>query len=309
MWFNRAQDGEEEEEQQHYLWEDLPLKEGIVSFNCRSLNANGHKIREEIAKKSAIDQPDFLLLQELWRVLDFNKQIIGYQKLISSLRKDKNGGGVGVFVKSGFNYKKVDEISKIDKDLEACYVHITEQNLILGSIYRPPKGDIKGFLKKFTQHIDHINQKFCKAQVVIGGDFNIDLAGESNSKAAFIECLQNLEIQQTIFNNTRVTIDSRTTIDNILINSKVKYKFAGTTDPEVSDHLATFIILKGKQRREVEKTERKTTFDLSKIEELTKVLKNEDWSRLSHCKEPCKEFYNIIVSNMECFKKELLNEK
>ena len=107
MWFNRVQDGEEEEEeQQHYLWENLPLKEGIMSLNCRSLNANGHKIREEIAKKSAIDQPDFLLLQELWRVLDFNKQIVGYQKLISSLRKDKNGGGVGIFVKSGLNYKK-----------------------------------------------------------------------------------------------------------------------------------------------------------------------------------------------------------
>ena len=98
---------------------------------------------------------------------------------IEKHRHDKIGGGVGLYVKENIAFTNRDNLSIFDTDMESIFIEIDKdqlhckQNIIIGSIYRPPGTDIKLFQEKLKNILTTIQRenKLC----YLLGNYNIDL--------------------------------------------------------------------------------------------------------------------------------------
>ena len=84
------------------------------------------------------------------------------------------------------------------------------------TIYKPPKGNIKLFTESVSQLISSIRVGRSE-EVVVGGDFNIDLLEHVNSTNTqhFLAILQSLSLLPTISKPTRITNTTATLLDHI----------------------------------------------------------------------------------------------
>ena len=98
-------------------------------------------------------------------------------ELVSNHRKSKTGGGVGIYLKNGLEYKLREECNLSDSEvIESLFLEITVphgKNTIVGSVYRPPNQNTATFLDKFNDILSSISKdnKHC----YVMGDFTLDL--------------------------------------------------------------------------------------------------------------------------------------
>ena len=94
-------------------------------------------------------------------------------------RKRKRGGGISIYVRSKRVYSSIKMFNIISNDYEFQFIKISKKytniskNLVVGTCYRPPSGDMDNFLIKLNEineNLDGLNS----FQYVIG-DFNIDV--------------------------------------------------------------------------------------------------------------------------------------
>jgi exonuclease III len=85
------------------------------------------------------------------------------------------------------------------------------------SLHRTPSSDVKQFLERFEILITQACKKF--EQIIISGDFNIDLLSDRNDTFNFKNVLHGYGFQQTIYKPTR---SSQSLIDNIFINPNAR---------------------------------------------------------------------------------------
>ena len=105
----------------------------------------------------------------------------GYQSVYQSKIPHKHkGSGLGIYVEESFIFDTLDEYSSCSKDIETLFVKITNlpDPIIVGVIYRPPSGDLPNFYTLY----DNLLEKLPATNVVISGDFNINLHNSVNSK-------------------------------------------------------------------------------------------------------------------------------
>ena len=80
----------------------------IVHFNCRSLPQNFKRIKESLIEIN--NNFDIVALTETW-LNENNKDdyvLDGYE-VCHTVRKNRKGGGVAVYIKNGINYKVIEE--------------------------------------------------------------------------------------------------------------------------------------------------------------------------------------------------------
>ena len=86
-------------------------------------------------------------------------------------------------------------------------------------------------------------------EIIILGDFNINLFNDDSNKNMFEYCLQSNYLMPTILGATRVAeikhqngriTTSRTLIDNILIKANMKH-ISGVIETDLSDHFPIYI--------------------------------------------------------------------
>jgi hypothetical protein len=103
-------------------------KFSFLSLNTQSLPAKHCELSEFIySLEKASCSPDVILLQETWKIVD--KSIFplrGYSELIHKNRSTGQGGGVGLYFKSGLKFKILDDKSLfLDHVLESICAEIT----------------------------------------------------------------------------------------------------------------------------------------------------------------------------------------
>ena len=106
---------------------------------------------------------------------------------------------------------------------------INQKNYIIGLVYRRPNEDIDIFNVTLNNLIEPIRNK---NEVILLGDFNIDLLKDNNFSREFQNMLQSNYLVPTILEPTRVAEVSRngesivteTLIDNIFINRSTDFK-------------------------------------------------------------------------------------
>jgi len=133
------------------------------------------------------------------------------------------------------------------KLLESTFAEISipkQSNIIVGSIYKHPSMDISEFDIEHIRPLLDIVSKEGKI-VILMGDFNINLLNtDSNDKISdFLDTLGNHLILPQITLPTRITIHSKTLIDNIYMSPTKFDKISGNLTSGISDHLPQFLLL------------------------------------------------------------------
>ena len=132
--------------------------------------------------------------------------------------------------------------------MECCFIETMFNNkkYIIAGMYRIPNTNTNLFIEKFNEIIEPLKSSY---EVIVLGDFNINLLNEDSHKNLFEICLQSNYLIPTILKATRIatktlqngqTITSETLIDNILIKANLS-SISGLIDTNISDHFPIYI--------------------------------------------------------------------
>ena len=146
----------------------------VVQINTRGIKS---KLDELDILISDLKQPDIIIISETWLKSGEEKfiNIKGYT-FEGIPRERKKGGGVGFLIKKGLIYQELIDLNKSSND--PTFEHFIElkgdhQNVILGSIYRPPNTNLDRFMVEYKSSLDQLNNMKNK-EIILGMDHNIN---------------------------------------------------------------------------------------------------------------------------------------
>lgn len=165
-------------------------------------------------------------------VYDKELKINGY-KLEKCLTHNRRTGGVLVYIKKEFQFKKI--INEVQGNyIWMLGIEIKIRNKIyqLITIYHPPQTNDNLFLEYVDNFLDDIE---CKGVVIIVGDFNIDYSKDTFYKRKIKDIIYQYGLYQLVNSPTRITKTSSTIIDYIITNEK-ELNYENWLTPKISDH-------------------------------------------------------------------------
>jgi hypothetical protein len=169
-------------------------------------------------------------------------QIPGY-KLADFYCRDKSRGGVCIYIKNSMNFVPLQCIYSlsVNKIFECCGIHLVEIDCIVICLYRTPDSDFNLFLKTLDCLLYKltIRPRHAKRKIIIAGDLNVNILEDTPKCVILKNTLRKYNLNITIKEPTRITLQSKTCIDNIITNFK-KYK-SNVLHLGLSDHSAQMI--------------------------------------------------------------------
>ena len=223
----------------------------VLSFfnlNIRSLPAHYKEL--EIYLHSLSHQFQFIGLTETWlNENNFTLYGLSNYKHIYNFRKNRNGGGVSLFISDNLDVIERKDLQLFDDDINSVFVEIDKvhtnigKNVIVGVLYRPPNTNID----KFNESCEHVlsviykENKYC----YLMGDFNINLLNHESHQgtANFVEIFYANSFIPNINRPTRVTKHNATIIDNIFTNYINTSSKSGILYTDLSDHFPIFCMI------------------------------------------------------------------
>ncbi len=164
--------------------------------------------------------------------------------IFSTMRSDKKGGGVVLYVHDSLKVNKIEQFSlEMHNILESITLEIiveSGKNVIVSCIYRTPGSDIHIYTDFVEQILNFVKNK----TVYIIGDTNVDLLNCESHKAAkdFLDMMYTYGVYPQINKPTRITSFSTTLIDNIFTNYLSTNLKCGVLCNDISDHLPIFYV-------------------------------------------------------------------
>ena len=192
---------------------------------------------------------DIIGLAETWLDAESEKllNVKGYTAVCAS-RKNKSGGGVALLIKEGLTFRVRTDLGFFKEGvIESVFVEIirggNRKNEVIGTIYRPPGGD----LTEFSREIDQILSKTRGLDVYILGDFNVDIIKSSTHRPTneYVQGFYTRGFYPIISLPTRITDSTATLIDNIWTNNLEARAESGLVTVRISDHLPIFSFIGG----------------------------------------------------------------
>ena len=176
--------------------------------------------------------------------------------------------------------------------------------------YRPPNGDPNELENHFKNILS--KREITNKELVLVGDFNINVLDFNESKMVqnFVNLMFRHGLISTINKPTRVTRNTATAIDHIIINSVINAEFkTGTIKTDISNHFPIFFIFKCV----VDSTEvreefiYKRNYSGNSIETIKQKLHEVNWNELKQSNNANKSYakFSQIWTSLyeECFPK------
>ena len=238
----------------------------IVHLNVRGLSSKGDEINL-LMQSLKSDTIDVMSLNETWLTKSNNNLpiITGYD-LISKPRLNKKGGGVGFLVNSKIPHRRRNDLELASVELEHAVLELKcKSKILLCGMYRPPNSDIPLFLDEYKQVVNKLKGEK-HGNIVICLDHNLDFLKHDKHAPTrqFIESNLDFNLLPIITRPTRVTHNSATLIDNIIISEKLQIKYkCGIMINDTSDHLPCYLTLPDETDHEVKK------FNLKHVQKFT----------------------------------------
>ena len=161
------------------------------------------------------------------------------------VRKDRNrnGGGVAIYLRNSINYKVKEELMSCD--LEIITVEISKPKskpFLVSCWYRPPDSPMEIF-NNYEELVKKMDSEY--EEIILIGDFNCDWSQISNNASTqtkkLAELAKTLQFEQLIKEPTRVTKNSKTLIDVAFTNKPEIIGNSGVVHIGISDHSLIFI--------------------------------------------------------------------
>lgn len=155
-------------------------------------------------------------------------------------RSNSKRGGTCILVKNEHQWRELPEVKNISlaNVFECCAIELTDYKIVIVCLYRIPNySNLQIFFEKLEKVLMYINKIKCK-QVLIAGDFNIDMLKRNNTTVD-LECLlRNYNLRLALKQATRIA--SMTCIDNFAHNYNRTCK-TEVLEFALSDHTAQLI--------------------------------------------------------------------
>ena len=197
--------------------------------------------------------PDIVLLSETWLTPYSPPVNISGYSFVHQCRKNKKGGGVGILVSSNLRYNECKYLSSSISENECVSIELqlkSKEKCIISSMYRPPNADVQSFQCCYNSLICAMHKKNPKS-IIVGLDHNLDFlkAGTHAGTDQFIQNNLDLNLMPTITRPTRITRNSATLIDNIIVSQNLCGNYSSSIlVNDISDHLPSVCVLKSIQR-------------------------------------------------------------
>jgi hypothetical protein len=270
----------------------------IVSLNARSINNKWQQIRDLVHNAS----PTILCIQETWgKRPQVDYSIKGFQRPEFSVRQGEGmnlGGGVAIWVSENMRYESLSS-PVIDKTIETQTILIPSIGTLLLNCYCP-FGDKGTFIQMFTKHIKDIMGKYPNHDLIVVGDFNMDLLTPGKHANELVDYMANNGLLQHITLPTRVENQSTSLIDHIYTKSKTKFSSAVITT-DISDHCPTVLTAaETKSSMKGQNVTKRWLTDESYLQ-LKENLANIDWKELEdlNLDEATEKLHAMIVQELD----------
>lgn len=215
----------------------------ISHVNVCSLNAFKLSLLEIWLCGDIGKHVEILCITEHHRVYDDLARITlqGFTLAASFCRKyRKSRGGACIYVRDGTQYSELPKIKdlSIPKIFEVCGINLSGSYIICA--YRPKTVKDDNFIN-YLENALALVSRHRDRNIIICGDFNIDILVDSTESKEFISLLQSHCMKPFITEPTRITDHSRTCIDNIISN--VDLNKSGVVELGLSDHTLQYASL------------------------------------------------------------------
>ena len=210
----------------------------FFSYNIRSYRANSDSLFCSLHG----NYPEFCIFSETWFSLNYFENILDYSSHHTFREEDRRSGGVSVYIKNYLPSHKLSELSYANINIEVCTVECTfnHTDSVIIAIYRPHSGTILDFQHNLEEILN--NRAVRGKNILIFGDFNVNLLDDSSTVQEFIHCLQSLGFIPIITKPTRFNNSSNSSslLDQIWINKPSSYD-SGIISSDITDHLPTYL--------------------------------------------------------------------
>ena len=225
---------------------DKQFKSIGKNFSCYFLNIDGNlsnfdslsvELQRHKHKFSAIGLAETNTDQCNGQLYQLPGYTACYQNKMSGKLK---GSGVALYIKSEINFVIEEKLSRINKNIECIFVRTTNttEPYLIGSVYRPPSGDITEFISE----LESILLDAVTSHSFVMGDYNIDLLKDSSNRAAFESVIFSSGFSPTISTATHLRPGSSSScIDNILVNRVFDIASSGTISENLLHHRPIFV--------------------------------------------------------------------
>jgi len=234
-------------------------------------------------------------------------EIPGY-KLFSKQRNIFQGGGVGLYIRTGINFTLDPALTVFHEKIFESIVGTVDlgknKKIIIGSSYRPgtPHPEFtfneqnEIFFELLSNQTEILASK--KEPVFIFGDFNIDILkyGSESVSTNYIDNLFAAGFIQTIVNPTRCTAHSATLIDHCLTNFSCNVFTSRILTSCISDHFPILSFFPIHSKCALTEPKPYRNYSDTNLTNFQNNINNIDWSLLSDF-EDVNEAYDYFLEN------------
>ena len=220
---------------------------------------------------------------------------------IGKVRKNKQGGGVGLYVDRSYHYRERTDLDiDIEDVIESKFIELltTPNKILIGIIYRPPNNKIDLFMKALAELLQKLDSQNKKCYLM--GDFNLDLLKieENQHTKDFINVMFSSTFYPLITKPTRITNSSATLIDNIFVNNLDEGHKCGILFTDLSDHLPVFQMTTSVNKSSpIHGNVKFRQINDKNINLLCQKLEKENWHELYNIDDP-QEAYNLFFDKL-----------
>jgi hypothetical protein len=279
----------------------------IFNVNCRSLckHYSEYELYFETLKSEHFNSFDILTFTETW--LDDHLQDIvqfdNYHSIFKHKDKQKEGGGLAVYIKDEFNFKKRNDLAvptEKQQLFDTLFIEIShpsyKSSIILGILYRSPSyNSVEEFTSYLKNTFDLLSDE--NKEIILLGDTNIDLLkyGTNQLISRYLDSLISSSFCPVITVPTRTTSTSATLIDHIFKKqSDCKY-LGGTLLNDISDHYPNFMYLfLNNKKRTNPKYVTYRPFTDRNIQSFKADLMTHNWNNVLDITNPCHSYDEFV---------------
>lgn len=214
-------------------------KRSIEEITILTVNARSIVNKTSCLEQLLLDQePHIVAITETWLTPDiFNDEIAPPDYAV--IRKDRptRGGGVALLISKSIPFVALPDV--LGAEAVFCKIICDGINIVTGCVYRSPSSGNDSIIavQEFLQSYAH------NSRLVVMGDFNLPdidwntMQYTSHSSETLIDLILNFGLQQMVLEPTRITEETKTILDLILISGQFPPNDAVVNVvPGISDH-------------------------------------------------------------------------
>ena len=203
--------------------------------------------------------------------------------------RNRNGGGVALYVRNVIQYERDNTLHLHELDLEWLCIKVNKPKtkpFLMATWYRPPSSNIN-VMDEFERLLEKLESQQIEINII--GDINCNVSANppDHNTSRLLTICNTLQYQQLIKEPTRVTKDTSSTIDLFLTNDASKFSHCGVSEIGISDHNLIYVVRKlssPKCSPKIIETRQFKNFDHTRFKQDLMLI---PWENIEHhCNDP-----------------------